>query len=79
MEIIMYTKNNCPNCKRAEFMFSACPTEVNLIKKNVEVVNDYMEELKELDSITLPTLVINGNVYKGFEENLGKIQEELGL
>lgn len=79
MKIVMYTKNNCPNCKRAEFMFSACPVEIELEKRNVEVINEYMEELKELGSITLPTLIINENVYIGFEENLGKIQEELGL
>ncbi|AOZ62213.1 NrdH-redoxin family protein [Bacillus phage QCM11] len=79
MNIIMYTKNNCPNCMRAEFMFSACPTTVNIEKRNVETESKFMEELKELESNTLPTIVIGKNVYRGFEENLGKLQEELGL
>lgn len=79
MRIIMYTKNNCPNCMRAEFMFSACPTPVHIEKRNVETESKFMEELKELESNTLPTIVIGKNVYRGFEENLGKLQEELGL
>lgn len=79
MNIIMYTKNNCPNCMRAEFMFSACPTPVNIEKRNVETESKFMEELKELESNTLPTIVIDNNVFRGFEENLGKLQEVLGL
>lgn len=79
VEIVMFTKDNCPNCKRAEFMFSACPVEVKLVKKNIEQESKYFDELKEIGSNTLPTLVIGENTYIGFEENLGKIQEVLGL
>ncbi|QOC56881.1 glutaredoxin [Bacillus phage Baseball_field] len=84
MNIIMYTKNNCPNCMRAEFMFSACPTPVNIEKRNVDENEEYKTELVDkYKSSTLPTLVFlkpeGERYYIGFEENLGKLQEELGL
>ncbi|ANT41158.1 glutaredoxin [Bacillus phage KonjoTrouble] len=92
MNIIMYTKNNCPNCMRAEFMFSACPTPVNIEKRNVDENESHKSYLTEVfDSNTLPTFVYESdvlefgewkkkiNVLRGFDENLGKLQEVLGL
>ncbi|ASU04093.1 glutaredoxin [Bacillus phage Juan] len=92
MNIIMYTKNNCPNCMRAEFMFSACPTPVNIEKRNVDENEEHYEFLtKIMRSNTLPTFLVpdthgsyeeNGKMYEGyhgFEENLGRLQELLGL
>jgi len=77
IEIIMFTKNDCPNCKRAEMLFQFCPIEINITKKNVDEEKAFMEMLKEKDIMSVPSFVINGEWIEGFNE--GKIKEELGL
>lgn len=73
-------------------MFSACPTPVNIEKRNVDENESHKLYLTEVfDSNTLPTFVYESdvlefgewkkkiNVLRGFDENLGKLQEVLGL
>ncbi|PGB25370.1 NrdH-redoxin [Bacillus toyonensis] len=78
-KIVMYTKNDCPNCKRAKFMLQYCPIEVELIERNIEEFEGHKTELEfVLESTTLPTFYFeNGTIVRGFEE--GKIMNELGL
>ncbi|HDR7242571.1 TPA: glutaredoxin family protein [Bacillus mobilis] len=78
-KIVVYTKNNCGDCKRAKFMFEACPIDVGLIEKNVDESEVFMDELNILySSYTLPTFVFeDGEVIRGFHE--GKIMNKLGL
>ncbi|PFA75856.1 glutaredoxin family protein [Bacillus cereus] len=90
-KIVMYTGNNCGKCKRAKEMFARLPEhiEVELVEKNVDENEKYMYHLKEvIESNTLPTFIYhehdkNGNlkrhVLRGFDENIGKIMEVLGL
>ena len=79
-KIVMYTKNDCPNCKRAKFMFEACPVEVEIIEINVDNSSDtdkVYENLKSNGIHSLPAFKFeNGNIVVGFEE--GKIMKELG-
>lgn len=79
IKITMYTKNDCPNCKRAKFMFEACPVDVEIIEKNIDEQPCAYETLVEVhESTTLPTFVFeNGAVVRGFYE--GEIMRELGL
>lgn len=80
IKVIMYTKENCPNCNRADMLFQFCPVEHSIIKKNIDDKNmgkEYSKELKEKDIMSVPSFVINGNWVEGFNE--GKIKEELGL
>lgn len=85
MKIVMYTKNNCPNCNRAKFMLSCAPIDVEVIERNIdEDENAKVECVDILESKTLPTLIFdsgkdNQRVYRGWEEHFGKIQEELGI
>ncbi|WP_180236330.1 glutaredoxin family protein [Bacillus wiedmannii] len=81
-KIVMYTGENCGKCKRAKEMLSNLPSEiyVTLIERNVDENEDHMEVLtKKYNSNTLPTFVIDDEVYRGFDENIGKIMNALGL
>ncbi|OKA19962.1 glutaredoxin family protein [Bacillus cereus] len=81
-KIVMYTGKNCSKCKRAKEMLASLPPEiyVTLIERNVDENEDHMEVLtKKYNSNTLPTFVIDDEVYPGFDENIGKIMEHLGL
>ncbi|MES5957544.1 glutaredoxin family protein [Bacillus fungorum] len=81
-KIVMYTGLNCGKCKRAKEMLSSLPSDiyVTLIERNVDENEDHMEVLtKKYNSNTLPTFVIDDEVYRGFDENIGKIMGHLGL
>ncbi|WP_000201629.1 glutaredoxin family protein [Bacillus cereus] len=81
-KIVMYTGENCGKCKRAKEMLASLPPEiyVTLIERNVDENEDHMEVLtKKYNSNTLPTFVIDDEVYRGFDENIGKIMGHLGL
>lgn len=80
IKIEMYKGNNCPKCKRAKAMLENCPVDVELKEINVDENEGYRVHLNGvLQSNTLPTFVIEGKVYRGFDENIGKIMEHLGL
>lgn len=88
-KIVMFTGNSCSKCKRAKEMFNNTPPEAEfeLIERNVDENEWDMEFLtKTLKSNSLPTFLINpeegSTDYKpliGFDENIGKIMEALGL
>ncbi|HDR4569024.1 NrdH-redoxin [Bacillus cereus] len=78
-KIVMYTGENCGKCKRAKAMLESCPVDVEVIEKNVDENTNYKKDMELLKSTTLPTFVIEGEVYRGFDENIGKIMEHLGL
>ena len=87
--IVMYTGNSCSKCKRAKENLENLPPHIKenleLIEKNVDENIEVMEFLKnELDSQTLPTFELLRDddkpiVLRGFDENIGKIMEYLGL
>ena len=95
MKIVMYTKDKCPNCERAKFMLNYSPVPVELEIRNIESGRDtekHEKTLKEvLRSNSLPTILIpdshgdfeeDGMMWRsliGFDENLGILQEVLGL
>ncbi|MGI0534972.1 glutaredoxin family protein [Bacillus pfraonensis] len=77
-KIVMYTKNDCPNCKRAKHFLGFAPVEIELEERNIEENITYKAEADELGLMSLPAFKFeNGNVVRGFEE--GKIMNELGL
>ncbi|WP_305928109.1 glutaredoxin family protein [Bacillus mycoides] len=85
-KIVMYTGLNCSKCKRAKEMLKNCPVEVELIERNVDEDEKYKIHLiSALESNTLPTFVIptkegeEEKIFRGFDENIGKIMEVLGL
>ncbi|AZU99710.1 glutaredoxin [Bacillus phage DK1] len=95
MKIIMYTKDKCPNCERAKFMLNYSPVPVDLEIRNIESGRDaekYNKQLTEvIKSRMLPTMLIpdkqgeieeDNEMYRilvGFDDNLGVLQEVLGL
>lgn len=66
MKVIMYTKDKCPNCERAKFMFNCSPIPVEVEIRNIESGKEaekYNNQLTEvIKSRTLPTMLIP---YKG--------------
>ncbi|MGH0448521.1 glutaredoxin family protein [Bacillus mycoides] len=80
-KIVVYTGNTCSKCKRAKEMLASLPDhiDVELIEKNVNENVEYEVEMLLLNSVTLPTFVIDGETYRGFDENIGKIMGHLGL
>jgi len=77
IEIVMFTKNDCPNCRRADMLFEYCPVDINITKKNIDEHPKIKKMLDDKGIMSLPSFVINGNWIEGFNE--GKIKEELGL
>ncbi|BCC74206.1 hypothetical protein BCJMU51_p2061 (plasmid) [Bacillus cereus] len=81
-KIVMYTGNSCPKCKRAKEMLNNLPLghEVELIERNVDEDKNNLHVLQAVyKSSSLPTFIIEGKPYIGFDENIGKIMEHLGL
>jgi glutaredoxin len=81
-KIIMYTGENCGKCMRAKAMLSSLPSgiELELIEKNIDEQICYKNEAIEKGIKTLPTFQLdNGEMLFGFDENIGKIMEHLGL
>lgn len=81
-KIVMYTGDNCSKCKRAKEMLTNTPPghEVELIERNVDEDEAHLHALQSVyKSSSLPTFVIDGKPYIGFDENIGKIMEVLGL
>ncbi|MBE7099460.1 glutaredoxin family protein [Bacillus cereus] len=81
-KIVIYTGNSCSKCKRAKEMFNNLPPgiEIDLMELNVDECKINKDELTRIHkSQTLPTFVIEGEVYRGFDENIGKIMGHLGL
>ncbi|MFP3415046.1 glutaredoxin domain-containing protein [Bacillus sp. SIMBA_074] len=77
-KIIMFTKNDCPNCKRAKHFLGFAPVEIELEERNIEENEIYKVEAEDLGLMSLPAFKFeNGNIVRGFEE--GKIMNELGL
>ena len=92
MKIVIYTSNSCPKCKRAKEMLKNCPVEVELELRNVDEEPTFKDDLVRFRSMSLPTLLIESedgfledihgqqwDVLTGFEENMGRIMEYLGL
>jgi len=87
VEIVMFTGDTCGKCKGAKFNLENLPKEakekLTLIEKNIDKDEEAKELLtKKIGVNTLPTFIINGDYEKpliGFEENMGKIMEVLGL
>ncbi|MBD5797774.1 NrdH-redoxin [Bacillus pseudomycoides] len=77
-KIIMFTKNECPHCKRAKHFLGFAPVEIELEERNIDKDIDYKNEADDLGIMSLPAFKFeNGNIVRGFEE--GKIMNELGL
>ncbi|WP_144561665.1 glutaredoxin family protein [Bacillus mycoides] len=91
-KIVMYTGDNCGKCNAAKVHLGNLPPhikdEVTIIEINVDETKyqrDYV--VNELKSNTLPTFELfktedyneKPEVLRGFDENIGKIMDALGL
>ncbi|MFK4380209.1 glutaredoxin [Bacillus sp. RC218] len=76
-KIVVYTKNNCGDCKRAKFMLKHCPVDVEIEEINVEL-KENEHHIKQQGLMTLPAFLIeDGNIIHRFRE--GVIMGVLGL
>lgn len=81
-EIVVYTKNRCPECEKLKFNLGYLPQEVinkhTIEYRNIEEVTAYHSELTLLGFQSVPVTFVEGHKpIVGFE--FGQIQEALGL
>ncbi|QEL88460.1 glutaredoxin family protein [Bacillus mycoides] len=75
-KIIVYTKNNCPNCMHVKFGLEA--TGLNFEVRNIEENEEFRKEFDTYGYSAAPVTVFpNGKVLAGFE--FGEFATELGL
>ncbi|MDF2946934.1 MAG: glutaredoxin family protein [Bacillales bacterium] len=68
MNIEIYTKDNCISCEKAKIFLRN--QGVEYIERRVDRDTTLMRKLiLELDSSSTPTIVINGNIIRGFHED----------
>jgi glutaredoxin len=74
-QVIVYTSNNCRPCEAAkEFLHRhGIPFETRNVNENP----DYMVELRSLNTLATPCVVIDGQRVRGFDPQ--KMSELLGL
>lgn len=82
----MFTGDNCPRCAAAKEHIEHMPEEfkagIELVEINVDKVRGAREVLTDrYKSNTLPTFLLEGQEepLRGFDENIGKIQEFIGI
>ncbi|MDF2606556.1 MAG: glutaredoxin family protein [Bacillales bacterium] len=67
MNIEIYTQKKCVSCEKAKILFESLGVEY--IERRVDSDSALMRKLIfELDSSSTPTIVINGNIIRGFQE-----------
>lgn len=80
IKIIVFTKNNCNDCKRLKMMLDNFPSDVAVLDVtylNVEEPKN-AHYIKKHDLMTMPSLIIeNDPVIHGFQE--GKVMTRLGV
>lgn len=75
-KIIVYTKDNCPNCMHVKFGLEASGAEFET--RNIEENAEYKKEFDKYGYSAAPVTVFpNGKVLVGFE--FGEFAKELGL
>ena len=77
MKIVVYSKPDCTDCRKAKMFFNHY--KMSYTEKDIEADPQAMDELMELGSMKLSTIVINGQVFIGFAENMYAIKELLNL
>lgn len=75
MEVIVYSSKGCPYCEKLKTALHEWGIEYE--ERNVSVVKDYHEQLKEKKIIGTPATLINGKLILGFQEK--KFRKALGL
>lgn len=81
-KVIIYTKNNCPECEKVKFNLQWLPEEVKETHtfkfRNIDEDKNYHKLLTELGYQSVPVTFVEGHKpIVGFE--FGQIQEALGL
>jgi len=78
-EVKVYALSTCIHCKKAKEYLEKCGVEYDCVHVDTltgQERKDMVEEVKKLNpSVSFPTLVINGKVVVGFNEE--KINEAL--
>ena len=85
-KVIIYTKNNCPECERVKFNLGFLPPEVKethtIEYRNIEDKKkgkEYSQDLAGMGYSSVPITIVEGvdEPIVGFE--FGQIQDALGL
>lgn len=74
-QVIVYTSNNCRPCEAVKDFLKR--HEVAFETRNVSENAEYMTELRALNTLATPCVVIDGQRVRGFDPQ--KLSELLGL
>lgn len=79
MKIIMYTKNDCPECKKLKAVMGYMPIEATIEQRNIEEDSKWFDELQDMGYSSVPITVVPEKklTIVGFE--IGELQEAFGL
>lgn len=77
-KIIVYTKNNCPNCNQLKWALDAAPIDTEYETRNIDESAEHRKEFDQYGYSSAPVTVFpNGTVLVGFE--FSEFARELGL
>lgn len=75
-KIIIYTKDNCPNCNQVKWALNAAG--IDFEARNIEEIEEYRKEFDQYGYMAAPVTVFpSGTVLAGFD--MGEFAQELGL
>lgn len=77
MEITLYSKQGCVDCRKAKMFFNNY--EISFTEKDILVDPEAMKEMEKMGSKKLATIVIGDKVFPGFSENMYEIKELLNI
>ncbi|PEZ62974.1 glutaredoxin family protein [Bacillus cereus] len=77
-KVIVYTKNNCPECEKMKANLWNVPVPLEVDFRNIQEESKYFDELVELGYQSVPVTIIEGHEpIVGFE--IGELQNAFGI
>lgn len=79
MKIIMYTKNDCPECKKLKAVMGYMPIEAEIETRNIDEDPQWLLDMSDMGYSSVPITFVEGmeKPIVGFE--VGELQEAFGL
>ena len=82
-KVIVYTKNNCPECEKLKFNLGYLPQEVkdthNFEYRNIDENDEYNDTLIHLGYSSVPVTFVEGTGAPVVGFNMGILQDAFGM
>ncbi|WP_176581330.1 glutaredoxin family protein [Bacillus thuringiensis] len=77
-QVIVYTKNNCPECEKLSVNLFSAPVPLDVEWRNIQKESKYFDELIELGYQSVPVTIVEGHKpIVGFE--IGELQNAFDI